>query len=461
MPTKRIFRFGQFRLDEGGRRLECGGNSLPLPPKAFDTLIELVGNAGSLVEKQRLLDSVWAGVHVEDAVVARAISDIRKALQAGSAEEWIETVPKFGYRFRGAVHMEEPGGVRRVRVAWLVTAALTCVLALTGVIRRSPGPVTPGQAAYDAYMRGVTELDKREPAAIRSATIHFRQAIDLEPRYARAYAGLADAYMLLGGYGVQPQMETLPKAKATALRAIQLDPTLAEAYASLGLITENLDWDWQAAESYYRKAIRLKPAYATAHHWYAEMLSILARFDDSRAEFQKARSLDPLSSIIRADEAQLYFFKRDYLEAIELLRQTAQDDPAFVPAYERLAWTYLAAGEEKLAWEASRQIPGCGPGTPCESQWTAWIPSLDPLRTPEARKRLDSDASIQPFVRLIAEVRNGQTGRALDVLDSMVERHSIWLITARVNPLFDPLRAEPRFQEVLRKLHLDGQLRAC
>ncbi len=164
-----------------------------------------------------------------------------------------------------------------------------------------------GYEAYDLYLKGRFFWNKRTAQGFQQAIEYFQQAIAKDPNYARAYSGLADSYALLGGYSTTPQTESMPKARAAALKALELDPELAEAHTSLALITENFDYDWDTAEREYRRAIELNPNYATDHHWYAEFLSLQGRFPEALAESARARELDPLSLIIATDRGVILF----------------------------------------------------------------------------------------------------------------------------------------------------------
>jgi serine/threonine-protein kinase len=312
--------------------------------------------------------------------------------------------------------------------------------------------------SHELYIKGRFEWGKRTREGFEKAADYFRGAIDLDPTYARAYVGLADAYLLLGGYGHDPQLQTLPKARALASRALDLDPSLGEAHATLGLISQNLDWKWTEVEDHYQKAVALSPNYATAHHWYAEFLSILGRFDESRLEFARARRIDPISSIIEADEAQLYFFERQYDRSLEILKRLRGVDPGFDLAQERIALVHLARGRADDAWRAIQNVPGCrDASSDCYRVWTAYLPERDPAAARAALRWMEAEARTRPipeFGLVYANARQGHAARALDWLEDMVATHAVQLITCKVNPLYDPLRAEPRFQRVLQTLDL-------
>jgi TolB-like protein/DNA-binding winged helix-turn-helix (wHTH) protein/Tfp pilus assembly protein PilF len=183
--------------------------------------------------------------------------------------------------------------------------------------------------AYDLYLKGQYFWNKRTPQGFEQAIECFQQAIAKDPNYARAYAGMADSYALLGGYTLAPQAEFMLKARAAALRALEIDESLPEAHTALALIVQNYDWDWQTAEKEYRRAIELNPNYATAHHWYAEHLTWLGRFDEAFRESERARQLDPLSMIIAADNGVILYSSRQYDRAIEKFRSVLAMEPNF------------------------------------------------------------------------------------------------------------------------------------
>jgi tetratricopeptide (TPR) repeat protein len=188
--------------------------------------------------------------------------------------------------------------------------------------------------AYDLYLRGRYFWNKRTAAGFQQAIDYFQQAIAKDPGYARAYAGLADCYVLLAAFSGVPPAEPVQKARAAATKALQLDEGLAEAHTSLALITENYDWDWPAAGKEYRRAIELNPNYATAYQWYAEYLTWLGRFDEASRASERARELDPLSLIIAADDGMIFYYSRQYGRAETKLNAVLEMDPTFNRAHQ-------------------------------------------------------------------------------------------------------------------------------
>ena len=179
------------------------------------------------------------------------------------------------------------------------------------------------------YLQGRYFWNKRTVDGFHRSVDCFEQAIGKDPGYARAYAGLADSYALMAAYYIAPQNELIPKARAAALKALELDGNLAEAHASLAVIARNYDWDWQTAEKEFRRAIALDPNYATGHQWYAEHLAFSGRFEESFEEMKRARQLDPLSLIIQADKAAGLYFARQYDRAIAQFRAVGAMEPDF------------------------------------------------------------------------------------------------------------------------------------
>jgi TolB-like protein/DNA-binding winged helix-turn-helix (wHTH) protein/Tfp pilus assembly protein PilF len=329
----------------------------------------------------------------------------------------------------------------------------------TRVEARSKAPTSPNsQEAYDLYLRGRYFWNKRADADLRQAADDFQRAIAKDPNYARAYAGLADTYAMMCAWNQVPLKEFVPKARAAALKALQLDDRLAEAHTSLALIVENYDWDWQTAEKEYRRAIELDPGYATAHHWYAEYLTWEGRFDEAAAESERARQIDPLSLIILADRGAMLYYSRQYRQSIDQFRDVLQMDPRFART-PFIVYPYVKNGmyaEATSSVEAQSRIAG-------DAGWvlsmSAYV-DADAGRREKARRTLarmeelrrHGDVDPQNFV--LPYIGLGDKEKALDSLQQAYSRHSNIMTSIKVEPAFDPLRGEPQFQELLRRVGL-------
>jgi TolB-like protein/DNA-binding winged helix-turn-helix (wHTH) protein/Flp pilus assembly protein TadD len=308
--------------------------------------------------------------------------------------------------------------------------------------------------AYDLYLKGRYFWNKRTPQGFHRAVECFQQAIAKDPNYARAYAGLADSYALMSEYNLFRPNEIMPKARAAALRAVELDDRLAEAHTSLAVIAQNYDWDWQKVEKEYRRAIELDPNYATAHHWYAEYLALVGRFDEAFVEIERARQLDPLSLIIAADHGAILYFSRQYDRAIEQFRAVLDMEPNF-PRAHILVFAYVQKGmyAEGLAdVEKWRRID--------DSPWS-WMMltyvcgrSGQQAKARAALKRLERLHRRWETLSLSMAVANigvGDKENAIAWLQKAYGEHSI-STALKVDPIYDPLRGDPRFQNLLQRM---------
>jgi TolB-like protein/DNA-binding winged helix-turn-helix (wHTH) protein/Flp pilus assembly protein TadD len=311
--------------------------------------------------------------------------------------------------------------------------------------------------AYESYLKGRYFWNKRTPDSLKVALAYFNQAIDEDPTYAQAYSGLADTYALLGDwqYGVMTAKEAMPKAKAAAMKALELDSTLSEAHNSLAFCFDAFDWDFAAAGKEFQRSIELNPGYATAHHWYAWHLSLLGRYDEAIEEMRKAKSLDPLSLIINADLAELLSIAHFYDESIIQSRKTIEMDPNFALARNQLAQAYLqkqmnaeAIVELQKAVELSGGSPTC-----MANLARAYAASG---RTSEAGKLLSdlkkhsnggySDAAEVSMVYAAL----GDKDQAMHWLEIGYEQRFNPGVLLR--PGFDPLRSDPRFQNLVYRI---------
>jgi TolB-like protein/DNA-binding winged helix-turn-helix (wHTH) protein/lipoprotein NlpI len=322
-----------------------------------------------------------------------------------------------------------------------------------------PHPLSPRDyEAYDDYLKGRYFWNQRHLAALQRAMESFQKSIDLNSNDAQPYAGLADTYALMGTYRYAPPAEVFPKAREAALKALQIDPTLAAAQTSLALINEQYDWDWQTAGDRFRAAIELDPNYATAHHWYAEYLAYMGRFDEALTEIGRARRLDPRSLIMETDEAVIRYFARDYEHAIELFRSVLATEPNF-PRANLIVSAYAQTGRFEEALADLREWQRLDPG-PWPAAWTAYVHG----RRDDTREALEAVRQVEGFrtdieydllaPSIIAYVGAGLKEKAVASLQEACKEHSSLMVALKVDPLFDPLREDPRYEDLLRCVHL-------
>jgi TolB-like protein/DNA-binding winged helix-turn-helix (wHTH) protein/tetratricopeptide (TPR) repeat protein len=618
---KPSYSFGLFVLDSAEGRLVRGGEPISLTPKAIETLLVLVENAGHLTEKEELLRRVWPDTFVEEATVAKNISLLRKALgDSTESEEYIQTVPKRGYRFVARVERGNPpsdvvstvpqapagpsfrvlliglsatllvsaflfhsfravpastlGSQEHVKVVVLPFEDLSAgavgeyfadglteemirqlarvnpdrmaviartssmhfkgsqktvaqigkeldveyliegslrhdgerlrisvrlvqvkdqvhlwaqnyerdlrdVLAVQDDVARAVAgeigvrlepPATPGDRAAklhtvapevnELYLKGRYFWNKRTEAGYVKAIQYFDEAIQLDPQYAAAYAGLADSYALLGSMAnsTLPRIEAMPRARAFAERALALDESLAEARTSLAFVKMHFEQDWDAAEREYRRAIASNPSYVTAHHWYAYCLIAQARVDEALREIRRAQELDPLSLIINTDVAEMLYFARRHDEAIQQARKTLEMDPSFALAQRVLGLAYeekgmypesIAALQKlvEISERADYALAALGRSYALSGNRAEAEKLLEELL---ALKTQDSGVFLGPAIVYAAL---GNKDQALLWLEKLYQRRA-GIILIKVEPYFDVLRAEPRFQALERRMAL-------
>ena len=312
--------------------------------------------------------------------------------------------------------------------------------------------------AYLDYLRGRYLWNQRTADGFEKALRYFQAAVDKDPNYSAAYAGLADTYLLQGGFFFRSQNETIPKARAAAQKALEIE-NLAEAHATLGLIAENYDWDWAGAEKEFRLAIELNPNYSTAHHWYGEaFLALTGRFDEALAEMKRAAELDPLSPIISTDVGATLYLARRYDQAIQQLARTLELYPNYLEAQ---IWLVRSYEQKKQCSEAisvlDRNKPF--PDTLLKSAERARIYAECGRQTESLRiladvQRQASTRFLDPAIAGGIFIGLGRRNEALTQLEKSVAVHSTSLTPLRVLPMYDPLRSDQRFAALLRTVHL-------
>lgn len=342
------------------------------------------------------------------------------------------------------------------RVSARVSEELT--LNLTGDERkRLARRYTENTEAYQAYLRGRFFWARDRPDMLRKAIEYFQQAIKIDPDYALAYSGLADSYSGLGNVrvGVQPPNEVMPQAKAAALKALELDETLAEAHASLGSIRMRYDLDWSSAEKEYKRAIELNPTDARMHQWYASLLSARGRHDEALAEIERAKQLDPVSVVINSVSGMYLFHARRYDEAIEVFSKTLEMDQSYGHARGYLGATYEQKGMFQQAIEALKKnvetnremnLQPLGHAYALAGKRAEALAILDELKEMSKQRYVPAY-----FLAVVYTGLNDKT-RAIEWLQKGYEERSGGLIFINVDPRFDVLRSDPRFQDLLRRM---------
>src|SRR5579863_2572385 len=313
--------------------------------------------------------------------------------------------------------------------------------------------------AYDLYLKGRYFWNKRTAEGLQQAIEYFQQAVEADSNYAPAYAGLAESYALMSGYTGVPPKEFIAKARTAAQRAIQLDEQLPEAHAAKAFIAENYDWDWQTAEKEYQRAIQLDPNYATGHHWYAECLALQGRFTEAFPEIERARQLDPLSLIIAADNGAILYFSRQYDRAIEQFHAVLEMEPNF-PRAQMLIDAYVQKG---LYADALAAAEAWHQRNPTPWTWTLLAytsgRSGDRAKARLALQQLEQIGQRRPLDSLafaVAYLGLDDKDKALAWLEKASMQHSSGLTALKVDPIYDPLRSDPRFQALTRRIGLAG-----
>ncbi|HKE57669.1 MAG TPA: tetratricopeptide repeat protein [Pyrinomonadaceae bacterium] len=317
---------------------------------------------------------------------------------------------------------------------------------------------TQSPEAFQLFIKGRYFWNQRTIEGLKKALEYAQAAIAADPTYAPAYVGLADSYNLLGAqHSVLPPRESFPKAKAAALRALEIDEMLAEAYASLAFVECCFEWNWLAAERSYRKAIELKPNYPTAHHWYGEFLATLGRFDEAQEELQRAQEFDPLSLAINVDLAASYFYARQYERSERQLLNLLELNPNFIRAHEVLGRVYeqqgkhaKALGEWQTAAESSSDNPTIQAGLAHALTSAGKVAEarqiLRQLEQAASRKYISSYRIAEIYLGL------GQHDRAYEWLEKAFTERDVEFVFLKVNHTLDPLRGELRFEELVTRV---------
>ncbi|MCI0445157.1 protein kinase, partial [bacterium] len=288
---------------------------------------------------------------------------------------------------------------------------------------------TENTEAYQLYLKGRYYWNKRTEEGLKKGIEYFQQAIQKDPKYALAYAGIADCYVVLADYGIIPSSDATPKTKKATMKALEIDNTLAEAHTNLANVHE-FEWNWKEAEKEYKRSIELNPNYATAHHWYSNYLSYMGRSEEGIAEIKRAQELDPLSLIINGSVADLYFDARRYDEAIEQYQKSIEMEPNFSNVHSQLARAYRQKGmykEALAAIEKEHEISrdNLDYSNSCAQLYAVWGKKEEAKKFLQEVLELSRKQYVSPVA--IASIYNllGEKDQAFEWLEKGYQEHSI------------------------------------
>ena len=315
--------------------------------------------------------------------------------------------------------------------------------------------VSPG--AHENYLKGRYHWNKRTEKGLLKGIEYFQKAVEENPGYALAHAGLADSYIILANWGFLPPGETYRKAKTAALKALELDNQLAEVQTSLAYVTLLYDRDWKGAEERFRQAIVLDPNYASAHQFYSILLMTSGRQSEAIAEIRRAQELDPLSLIVNDVVGWIYYEGRQYDESIEQYKKTLEIDPSYVPVLLDLATAYLRKNQHEAAMVEFEKAKKAGGETALVLAGLAQAHALSgnkagSLKILERLRKPSKDLFVSPWDLSLVYMALDEKGMAIALLKKAVEERNGWVIRLGVDPAFDTLRGQSDFGELVRQI---------
>lgn len=508
------YTFKSFRLDLAERQLLDNNKPVSLTPKAFDVLVFLVERGGHLVEKDELMQTVWADSFVEEANISRIIHTLRRTLgEDENGNKYIETVAKSGYRFVAKVNeVREPvselpalaGDViaatprppayadgsdlshdetvtspvskeKHTTRVILFTVGFASAIALIFLLsfnfqslssvksndaKSVARQYTTNDEAYRFYLLGSALADKLTRRDAEKAIDAYEQAIKLDPNYAPAYAGLANVHTALAfmGGGGNPTEQYL-KAKTAVEKALAIDDNLAEAHSYLGEIKTNFEWNFAEAEREHKRAIELNPNSAAARRMYALLLSFLGRPDESIAEIKTAIDLEPASVLNHKIYQQTLYYARRYDESIAEGKRILEMDAEFLGVYNTLIGSYLMKGDDDQAfewflrqWERTENKPDEIQLWKTIYEQSGWHGIVERQLEQAQDAEKNGNPSPMPLARLYAQT--GNLDQALVYLEKAFDKRWQGMTSLKVSPNYDPLRSDPRFDALLKRIGL-------
>jgi eukaryotic-like serine/threonine-protein kinase len=365
-----------------------------------------------------------------------------------------------GSRLWGAQYDRRPGDIFVIQDEISNEISGKLRLQLTGAQkRRLTRHHTEDHEAYQIYLKGRHHWNRWTEDGFYKAIEQFQKAVEKDPGYALAYAGIADSYVLLGWNSYLPPNKVFPKGKAAALAALQLDPDLGEAHTPLAAVLWLHDWQWHETEKEFKRSLELNPTYPTANHWHAEYVMTMGRPTEAIAKMKKSQELDPLSLIINDAIGWANYMARRYDEALEQLLQTVDLDPNYPVTYWILGAVYRTTGRYELAISEGEKAVKLSGGSPLMRAALAHSygkagKAKEALQILDELTELAKCKYVAPHFFAGIHIGLGENDRALEYLEKSYEEHSHWSIYLHIDPSMDDLRNDPRFQELLKRVGL-------
>jgi DNA-binding winged helix-turn-helix (wHTH) protein/Tfp pilus assembly protein PilF len=486
--TLELYEFGSFQLDPLNRRLTSGSQHVPMTPMAFKTLLLLVENRGTLVTKAELLAQIWPDTAVDETNLAVVISAVRKALRDdGHTQRYIETVAKAGYRFAAevttpaksepetAVDTSAPEAnripralqARQHRSIFLLVGGLAFVIAFAIYVYRWPlhssaaalaSRSASASEAEASYLKGRYSWSHGSETGLKQSVIYFNQAINADPRNAKAYAGLADAYLSMAAWSVQAPEVSFRAAKQAAGNALDLDPSLSDGHSAAGMIAMVHDWNLDQAEREFRTAVKLGPGDPLAHQRLGMYLASRGFTEEALRELRIASELDPVSPRIGVFVGEVLYYARRYREAMDEYRKVISLDPHYPTAHFDLGAAYYVQQDypnaiqeleeaSRLAKEREPQTLGLYAAARARNGDKSGAKTI--LAQLEKRS---NEEYVSAYGIALGHIGLGEHGEALEWTRQMFRDHQVNALFAGVEPLFDPLRSDARFAALIQDI---------
>jgi DNA-binding winged helix-turn-helix (wHTH) protein/Flp pilus assembly protein TadD len=420
--------FGVFEVNLRQRELRKCGLRVKLQQKPFQILQRLLETPGDFVTREELARVLWPNLHVLfDRSLNTAVNALRRALgDAGRNPRFIESRQGLGYRFIAQVEHIQSGQALR---------------------RRST------EAQRD-YLKGRYFSNKQTGEDLHKSVAHFESALAHDPGYAAAYAGLADTHIQFAFQGMLPAQECFAHAKKFAEAALRIDDRLPDAHTSIAGVKRYRDWDWTGAERAYRRALELNGNDARAHRLYADYLSTMGRSEEALREIATAQELDPLSLVINMEMAWILYLARDFQGAAEQSWKTLAMEPRFAPAQNTLGLAYQQMGMIEEAVVELDNARTCSGEHPAAQAALAHALAIAGRRA-EAEILMSRSRNVSRYWLAIVHTALGECDAALESLHEACENREAWLVWLKVEPRYDPLREDARFDHLLRRIGLE------